>query len=65
MGAGETRCGLSGRFQASSWPLVALGRRHTSLLRVALLLPGFFYIIHRRRHRFSSFTIIADEFIRR
>jgi hypothetical protein len=44
MGAGETRCGLSGRFQASSWPSVAPRRRHTFLLRVALLLPGFFYI---------------------
>jgi hypothetical protein len=63
MGAGETCCGLSGRFRASSWPLVALGRRHTSLLRVALLLPGF-YIIDQRRHRFSSFTIVADEFTR-
>jgi hypothetical protein len=53
MGAGETRCGFSGRFQALPWPLVAPRHRHTFLLRVALLLLGFSYINDRRRRRFS------------
>jgi hypothetical protein len=65
MGAGEARWGFSGRFQASPWQSVAPGHRHTSLLRVALLLLGFFYMNDRRRCRFLSFATTADEFARR
>jgi hypothetical protein len=65
MGAGETRCGFSGRFQASPWPSVAPRPRYTPLLRVALLLISFSYINDRRHYRFPFFATTADEFTHR
>jgi hypothetical protein len=52
MGTDEARRGFSGRFQASPWQSIAPRHRHTSLLRVALLLLDFFYINDRHRHHF-------------